>query len=180
MLQLISHANSPSKSVRSIECYAKLNAAGQLWIRYHVEAPVDDLILSTMETTQRADDLWKTTCFEAFLSFGIATNYIELNFASSGNWAAYAFCDYRDKSGNLALDTHPEIGIDFGDDYFALEAIVDLPKDIAQTAVALGLSAVIEEKGEAISYWALSHASEKPDFHDRDCFTVNLKAGDEV
>ncbi len=178
MLQLICHANTPSDAVRVIECYSTLNVAGQLWIRYHVEAPIDAMVLSAMESTQRADDLWKATCFEAFLSFGGGTKYIEFNFASSGQWAAYAFSDYRIKSGDLTIENHPEIGIDFGEDYFALEAIIELPKHIAKSAVSLGLSAVMVEKSERYSYWALSHGSEKPDFHHKDCFTVNLKAED--
>ncbi len=180
MLQLICHANSPSESVQSIKCYSTLNEAGHLWIRYHVEAPLEALVLPDMESTQRADCLWETTCFEAFLSFGDGTEYIELNFASSGQWAAYAFSDYRIKTRDLLIENHPEIGIDFGDNYFALEAIVELPNHIARSDLRLGLSVVIEERGQAHSYWALSHRSEKPDFHLRDCFMVDLKAGDVV
>jgi hypothetical protein len=39
----------------------------------------------------------------------------------------------------------------------------------------LNLSAVIEEKSGAKSYWALDHAPEAaPDFHHPDCFVLQL------
>jgi hypothetical protein len=38
----------------------------------------------------------------------------------------------------------------------------------------LGLSAVLEEKDGAKSYWALAHRGDKPDFHDAGCFTARL------
>jgi len=39
----------------------------------------------------------------------------------------------------------------------------------------MGLSAVIEEEGGVKSYWAMTHASEKPDFHDAACFAAGLE-----
>jgi hypothetical protein len=40
---------------------------------------------------------------------------------------------------------------------------------------ALGLSAILEEKGGTKSYWALAHPSgDKPDFHAPDCFAASL------
>ena len=38
----------------------------------------------------------------------------------------------------------------------------------------LGLSVVIETLDGAISYWALAHPSEKPDFHHPDSFILTL------
>jgi hypothetical protein len=42
----------------------------------------------------------------------------------------------------------------------------------------MGISAVIEEKNGNISYWALAHPKGKPDFHHRDCFTLQIEASD--
>ena len=38
----------------------------------------------------------------------------------------------------------------------------------------LGLSVVLEERDGTKSYWALEHASDKPDFHASDCFAAKL------
>lgn len=43
----------------------------------------------------RGDRLWEQTCFEAFIAPRGATAYVEFNFSPSGQWAAYAFSDYR-------------------------------------------------------------------------------------
>jgi len=39
-----------------------------------------------------------------------------------------------------------------------------------------GLSAVIETRGGLRAYWALSHATAQPDFHDRSGFCLNISA----
>jgi hypothetical protein len=38
----------------------------------------------------------------------------------------------------------------------------------------LGLAAVVEDKARVLSYWALKHPAEKPDFHHSDSFVVEL------
>ena len=43
-------------------------------------------------------------------------------------------------------------------------------------AIALGLSAVIEEADGNVSYWALAHPPGKPDFHHSDCLALELPA----
>ena len=40
----------------------------------------------------------------------------------------------------------------------------------------LGLTAVVEETGGRISYWALAHPAGRPDFHRADCFVLELPA----
>ena len=42
------------------------------------------------------------------------------------------------------------------------------------SAIEVGLSAVIEEQGGVLSYWALRHPPGKPDFHHRDSFAMEL------
>jgi hypothetical protein len=39
-----------------------------------------------------------------------------------------------------------------------------------------GLSAVIEEEGGNLSYWAIAHPEGKPDFHAPACFVGELAA----
>ncbi len=62
-----------------------------------------------------------------------------------------------------------------GDQQLELKALVDLD-GIAETSVdpdwRLALSAVIEEVRGRLSYWALTHPTEKPDFHHEAGFLV--------
>jgi len=44
----------------------------------------------------------------------------------------------------------------------------------AGSALRLGLTAVVEDRAQGLSYWALKHVAEKPDFHRADSFQVVL------
>jgi len=40
--------------------------------------------------------------------------------------------------------------------------------------VRLGVTAVIEDRRGGLSYWALHHSAEKPDFHHPDSFVLEV------
>ena len=111
----------------------------------------------------RADELWKTTCFEAFLRAARKKAYREWNFSPSGAWAAYDFKAYR-KGRSDAQVAAPYVRFEDNLIWWALGATIAVP---AGTEWALGLSAVLEEKHGGKSYWALAHGGDKPDFHAR-------------
>src|SRR6185437_8564676 len=46
-------------------------------------------------TSGRSDELWRHTCFEAFVGAALDAGYYELNFSPSKQWAAYWFNGYR-------------------------------------------------------------------------------------
>ena len=49
-----------------------------------------------------------------------------------------------------------------------------LMKSFLVRGLRLGLAAVIEDKAQVLSYWALKHPAEKPDFHHAGSFVVEL------
>jgi hypothetical protein len=57
-------------------------------------------------------------------------------------------------------------------DVFELDAFVDW-RDWPFIE-RIGLSAVIEDVDGGLSYWALAHPSDKPDFHHPDSFALTL------
>lgn len=120
----------------------------------------------------RADELWEHTCFELFIRPAAGADYAEFNFAPSRQWAAYKLDGYR--LGRRPLDAAPEITIAAFDDRFELKAALDLPWLGDKPAWKLALTAVAEETGGRLSYWALNHPPGKPDFHHGDGFTLEL------
>jgi hypothetical protein len=72
----------------------------------------------------------------------------------------------------------PAIAWSAAPDRLVLTAILDLaaagPPPAAQWR--LGLSAVIEENGGRLTYWALAHPAARPDFHHPDGFAAALPA----
>jgi len=102
-------------------------------------------------------------------------DYLEFNFSPSTSWAAYAFDRYRKGMREFAQADEPQIAIARASGSLALAASADLD-NLPSTHWHVGLSAVIEEEGGVISYWALNHPPGKPDFHHPACFTLELPA----
>lgn len=134
-----------------------------------MRAPPERFVLPDGEA-RRADDLWQTTCFEAFLRADGEDGYREWNFAPSGKWAAYDFISYRDGRTEAEVK-EPYIRLEDNLAWFSLGATIGIE---AGRRWHLGLSAVIEERDGTKSYWALAHGPGKPDFHAPGCFAARL------
>jgi hypothetical protein len=148
-----------------------------LWLRYMLDIPLDNLVLPDPANGERADDLWQTTCFEMFVRLPGEASYAEYNFSPSSKWAAYAFSGYRDLLDNIHVPVAPEIYLDAGETWINVEVPLVLPERWANAPLDVGLSAVIEEVGGTKSFWALAHPPEgPPDFHHPDCFALHLPA----
>ena len=143
-----------------------------LRLRFTIASRLDEVVLPPPAAPLRADRLWKTTCFEAFLAAEEESGYLELNFSPSTQWAAYDFTAYRTGMVQASLPAPPEIEVDQGPDSLALTATLSL--HLREERYRLGLAAVIEGWGGRLSYWALMHAGSRPDFHRRDCFALEL------
>src|SRR5688500_18970585 len=149
-------------------------SATVLRFRYLVRGNIDALVVPPQSAPIRANNLWRTTCFEAFIAPAEGTGYVEFNFSPSSQWAAYDFAAYRQGMVQASLPAPPDIEVDRHDD--RLEVIATLSLDAAALPVRLGLCAVIEERSGHLSYWADSHQGDVPDFHRQDCFTLELPA----
>jgi hypothetical protein len=106
-----------------------------------------------------------------FLAPADGLAYCEFNFAPSTCWAAYQFDGYR--QGMRALEQQPPVAVAVAADSGRLElsAICSLPEP-STASDRIGLCAVIEDAGGLLSYWALSHHAEQPDFHDPASFVA--------
>ena len=155
----------------TVDHVSSLGATATTNIWFGVGATADRFVIPDAEEPGRRDELWKTTCFEAFLQADGDESYREWNFAPSGDWAAYDFSTYRE--GMTAAEVaEPYVRFEDNMTWWAVGATIAVP---AETHWRLGLSAVLEEKDGAKSYWALAHADPgKPDFHVADCFTAKL------
>lgn len=128
---------------------------------------------------RHTDELWRHTCFEAFVGLPSTDAYLEYNFSPSGAWAAYRFDGYRAGMTPLTAAPPPSVQCNATDRGLELHAIVELEwldrvPPQSPGALRLGLTAVIEDQAGLLSYWALAHASEKPDFHRAESFVAVL------
>ena len=119
---------------------------------------------------QRRDDLWTTTCFEAFLAAPGEQGYWEINLAPNGDWAVYRFDHYRSGQTHQDLSTPPTVRLQHGAHQLRLDARISLePWWTPGSCPDLALTAVIDRGQDGLSHWALCHGR-KPDFHDRSTF----------
>lgn len=135
-----------------------------LVLAYRVQGSIADLRMPAAG----AQPLWQHTCCELFVARAGSPAYHEFNFSPSGEWAAYAFTDYRQGAPMTVPD--PGIACSRSADEVALHATVHGGRG----PLVLGLSAVLEARDGTLSYWALRHAPGKPDFHHRAAFALEL------
>jgi hypothetical protein len=175
-LALSLHRDLTCPAVTAIDVEVARPAADALVLRYLVTGAIADLRIPPPAAPTRADELWRHTCFEAFVRPPLGAAYCELNFAPSTQWAAYRFTGYREGMSELGEVSAPRIEARTTEQGFELRAALELSAMPADAPWRLGLSAVIEEKGGRTSYWALAHPPGKADFHHPDCFAAELQA----
>jgi hypothetical protein len=176
-LALRLHPDSDCHAATRIDVDVARGMAGDLRLSYRVTGRVADLRLPPVAEPTRTDELWRHTCFEAFVRSSGDAGYHEFNVAPSARWAAYRFDGYRSGMRAAAGIGVPRIAVRSSPEQYTLQAalaldgLASLPRDATWR---LGLSAVIEEASGRISYWALAHPPGKADFHHADCFAAEL------
>jgi hypothetical protein len=180
-VEIVCHPATPTTVVRRIDVGVSAVRDGSLRLRYFLDGEIDRIALPPRRAARRADRLWQHTCFEAFVARRDARAYCELNFSPSEEWAAFGFSAYREGMSPISMQRDPSIAVSVSEDRLALEAVVGPEVLLALTGngpLRLALSAVVEETDGRLSYWALAHPDERPDFHHRDGFVLPLEAPD--
>ena len=140
--------------------------AGILNLEYRVRGSGIPFVFSGLPEihSERKSDLWKETCFEAFLELGVGEGYLEFNGSLSGAWDLYHFDSYRSGMKRVIGASEPcliEREVDQG--VLVVKWSVPVPEGAILTGKT-GLT-VVFKPGERPSYWALCHDGGKPDFH---------------
>jgi hypothetical protein len=174
---LVAHSAAHSNTVQRIDVRAYQTKRGTLRFEYVLLAPMSQIRVPPARQPVRGDELWEHTCFEAFIATPTAPGYYELNFSPSREWAIYRFDAYRHGRVCVEVVTSPDLVVRRFDDRLELDATIVLSELAAPQkpeALKLALTAVVEAEGGRLSYWALKHAPDKPDFHHADGFVLEL------
>ncbi len=172
---MVRHAESAGAAASRVEVTAWRPQHGFLALLYVIHAPMDELKLPPMAESARVDHLWRHTCLEAFVRAPAAAGYCEINLSPSSRWAAYRFESYRAGGANADVPT-PLIESRSYPNRFELEALVDLRglPGLPRSDWRLGLSAVVQDVGGPLAWWALAHPASQPDFHHLHSFVLDL------
>lgn len=180
-MQLLPHPESAAHPVRQFDATAEYGPDGALRLTWRLTADLARLRMPPATSPGRADDLWRHTCFEAFVADPHSAGYVELNFSPGGAWAVYGFRGYRD--GGIALPLRHEpvavwqrepaaLGLVV---HFRMDSLPGPPGPRPPVAVRVAMAAVIEDDAGALSWWALRHQPGNPDFHHPDGFVLQVE-----
>ena len=164
--------------MRNLQASIGRSSDGTLHVAFRLEGDVSRIRWPPAGPAREGTRLWEHTCFELFIARKEEPTYHELNAAPSREWAIYAFRDYREPAPQPHERVVPEISVRRSGESFELEvrlALTHLSLEYADASLRIGLSAVVETKEGRLSYWALRHPRDKPDFHDPDAFVLCLE-----
>lgn len=144
-------------------------------LSFLLQGKTSDIVLPTATEPKRCDNLWQTTCLEMFWGEEGKKNYWELNLAPTGAWNIYAFTDYRTGMRQEERIGAPVVTTARTPDTFSLTAELEIANlHAAQSPLRIGISTVIQHQDNRLSYWALAHPAEKPDFHAPQTFLLRV------
>ena len=173
MPRLFPHGSSPAPDLMGAATAEREGT--ELLLRFELSGSVGGVMLPEQSANPaRRDELWRETCFEAFVRPSGSEAYHEVNIAPSGDWALYHFTDRRLGMTNPDVPA-PAIELEATGDRLVLRAGLELA-GLLSPAVPwqLNLTAVLRTR-DANTYWALAHSPEGlPDFHDPACFVLEL------
>ena len=152
------HPDTPPGAIHTVDAELR-RVPGGVVATFHAIGDVANLVVPAPVAPVRAEDLWRTTCFELFAG-GEGESYQEFNLSPSGAWAAYQFDGHR--SGRRDIEARIEIETSL--DNKRLSVIAKIESEFPNP-MPVGLTAVIEENDGLLRYWATTFAPGEPDFH---------------
>jgi hypothetical protein len=180
LMDLKRHPSAHARRVRDIQVLVRRTAGNELHMTYCLNGEIPEIRIPSASAPRMGTQLWRHTCFEAFIAVEGQSAYHEFNFAPSGEWAVYAFLRYRNRSPHVSETIPPSIAVRSTPSRLELDTLVrldGLSTIHGRASLRLGLSAVIEAN-DGLSYWALRHPTDKPDFHNADGFALVLSPPD--
>ncbi len=177
-MQLLSHPATPMPQTNSLCVSLSLAGGDVLQAVFDCRCDPGVLRLPDARPAQAADELWRHTCCEVFAGVAGDPAYLEFNCSPSGQWARYAFSDYRVRDLSQTNSAMRAPRIDFAVDAkgWTLAARLDEAalSGVDAGRIELGVAVVLEAADGGLSYWALRHAAVQPDFHRRESFVLRL------
>ncbi|MEA5580458.1 DOMON-like domain-containing protein [Nodularia harveyana UHCC-0300] len=151
-------------------------SANQLSLSYQLVGDLTQVEIPPLsDTPTRKYQLWENTCFEFFLGIQDAPDYWEFNLSPAGHWNVYHLDGYRQGMQEETAFNILPFTVQQQSDSLTLVLDVDLGKIVREEQqIVVGITTVIKDKINNITYWALTHSGAEADFHLRDSFMIDL------
>lgn len=156
-----------SSPLINIECEL-ISRDDAFFVSYKLTGDLKSIDLGTEPHHARIIKLWEKTCFELFIK-NKKDQYMEFNFSPVFEWNAFFF----DKKGDALqeFEKMASVKMDILHSMEVFKVIVEIkksqfPEDFFTEGMSAGLTTVLKERAGRLSYWALSHEDQRPNFHD--------------
>ncbi len=146
-----------------------------LKLQFEISNNVENILIPDRSNDpKRVIGLWESTCFECFIKNPNGESYYEFNFSPDGHWNCFYFeIPGKDliECNNIALPT-TESNLDDENFRFSIEINTESMKDgfWSSKEMEFGLTTVIEDERNNLSFWAIEHHDDRPNFHNFSSF----------
>ncbi|MBK25551.1 MAG: hypothetical protein CME70_16260 [Halobacteriovorax sp.] len=150
-----------------------------LKVAFELKGDLSNILLpKPLVNPSRVIGLWESTCFEMFVKNSSGDEYFEFNVSSAYNWNLFYFPSIKARLKEYTNISNLAVSAVKKEDSFCLKFWIALDKFPSgfweSDNMKIGLTAVIENKTGPLSYWALAHKEDKPNFHHMDSFIFEL------
>jgi len=147
--------------------------AHEIAVTYDVTGEIDKVRWPALSKSQFRRELWTTTCFELFVGIPDTERYLEFNFSPSKEWCGFSFQSYRVGRSDLRDLVFSSFNVTRKESMVSIHAQFEIPETLSNfenSEHRAALTAVIEDTDGQITYWADTHRSDVPDFHNNQSF----------
>ncbi|MDO8281189.1 MAG: DOMON-like domain-containing protein [Thermodesulfovibrionia bacterium] len=151
-------------------------SSNKLTVSYSLTGDISELVIpAPTDLPERSNAIWEETCFELFIGLKNSDNYWEFNISPAGHWNVYRFSSYREGRQEEPAFTSLPFKVSIHHNALLLSLELDLDKiKLTDEKLNAGISAVIKHRDSRMTYWALTHTKERPDFHNKESFIIEL------
>jgi hypothetical protein len=167
---LVCHPASVCPEVEAVTVQLSLRSR-EVLVRYDIVGDLGRLRIPRPDAPLDPDRLWAHTCAELFVAPAAGDGYREWNFSPTGQWAVFDFSSYRQRAPAGAPVGQVVVSASVDPGALRIEARVALPADFG-ASVRVSLTTVIEDAAGGLSYWAVRHPCDQPDFHHAEGFAL--------
>ena len=121
------------------------------------------------EKQQRANELWRETCFELFFTIeNDSDKYYEINISPTSKWNVYHFDSYREGISEVANILPPSIKIIKERDSIEFSVRIQfLRKEVLNQIDTFNLATILLDHYEVRHFYTIQKREGSVDFHDR-------------
>lgn len=142
----------------------------KILLSFLLKGEVDAYVMHEKLTLQRADELWRKSCFELFLADSTQEGYYELNFSPSLAWNFYYLSGYRAEVQEVETLQEPKIEIHQKEGLFEICFELELGEFSLEQFDCYNVATILLTQENERTFWSTKHLSTVPDFHHRENF----------